>query len=89
MSDYNGYKNYNTWNIVLWMHNDEEAYQTLARRAAIRREHGTKWGPQTAKRTATVILESRFGKAETPDGAKACSKDIDWQEVADAFNENI
>lgn len=89
MTEYNGYKNYNTWNIVLWLHNDEGAYSILARRAEIRRNHGTKWGPATAKRTATVIFEQCFGKAETPDGTKVCKRDISWSEVAEALNENI
>ena len=89
MTEYNGYRNYNTWNIVLWLHNDENAYSIVARRAALRKKHGTKWGPSTARRTATVVFEQCFGKAETPDGAKVCRRDINWQEVADALNENI
>jgi len=89
MTEYNGYKNYNTWNIVLWLHNDENAYNIVIHSSLLRRNHGTKWGPATAKRTATVVFEQCFGKAETPDGIKVCKKDIDWQEVADALNESI
>lgn len=89
MSDYNGYKNYNTWNIVLWIHNDERAYGILQRRAFTRKGANKKWFPTSAKVTTHSILEQCFGKAETPDGVKVGAKDIDWKEVSDAFNENL
>ena len=89
MSDYNGYKNYNTWNIVLWLHNDERAYSILSRRAYIRKEGYKTWTATSAPRTVHTILEQCFGKPETPDGVKVSNKDIDWKEVADAMNENI
>lgn len=89
MNEYNGYKNYNTWNIVLWLHNDENAYQYVTQQAKIHKKFNHLWNPVLAKKTASEIMRSCFNKPETPDGVKVSSKDIDWKQVSDALNENI
>lgn len=59
---YNGHKNWNHWNVSLWINNDEWLYG-LARQFARR-------GPTrdvAAKRMLETLHE--FGQTETPDGA--------------------
>ena len=89
MSEYNGYKNYNTWNIVLWLQNDENAYQCLMQQVKIHQKFNYFWNSVLAKKTALEIMRFCFNKPETPDGVKVSSKDIDWKQVSDALNENI
>lgn len=80
---YNGWKNYETWNVALWIDNEKPMYDE--KQAILRSE-----GKFTAKRV------EKFVKAQMPNGtpdfkgklggAKAYKK-VDWQEVADNFNE--
>lgn len=62
MATYNGHKNWNHWNVALWIANDEGLYG-LARRC-IRR-------CQTREDAARTMLESltECGITATPDGA--------------------
>ena len=58
---YNGHKNWNHWNVSLWINNDEGLYrlaQSCIRRSSNRTE--------AAKR----FLDCMDGIAATPDGAK-------------------
>ncbi len=62
MPKYNGHKNWNHWNVSLWINNDKELY-TLAR------EHLRRWA--TRKQAAQAMLDDLqlTGTAKTPDGA--------------------
>ena len=55
---YNGHKNWNHWNVSLWLHNDEALYRAMV--AAVR-EHRTK---DNAARALLAELPNK-----TPDGA--------------------
>lgn len=62
MPKYNGHKNYNAWNVSLWINNDESLYQTA-------------WGfavfCDTKDIAATMMLDylvSILGTTHTPDG---------------------
>jgi len=55
---YNGHKNWNHWNVSLWIHNDEVLYR-LARRCA---------NSGTRRQAAETFLEL-VGSPKTPDGA--------------------
>ena len=61
---YNGWANYATWNVALWLGNDEEMYN-LARRYA---EHGYK--------SLSHLLVVLFGP-NTPDGVHWKSPNLD------------
>ncbi|QYD70117.1 hypothetical protein KZJ38_07355 [Paraburkholderia edwinii] len=59
---YNGHKDWNHWNVSLWINNDEGLYD-MARRAV--RRHNTKIGAAVA-----LLEELEFlGITHTPDGA--------------------
>lgn len=57
MTKYNGHKNWNHWNVSLWINNDEGLYRMAC---GFRREF-------TAPHAAKVML--RHLPAKTPDGA--------------------
>ena len=63
MAGYNGYKNWNQWNVALWLHNDEGLYRTMC----IIRRHYSRVGDAAA---AMLALLNRGGTTETPDGAR-------------------
>jgi len=62
MSTYNGHKNWNHWNVSLWMFNDETLYYE-ARRCARRHD---------ARTAAKLLLDAlaSMGMTHTPDGAR-------------------
>ncbi|WP_156438395.1 DUF7249 family protein [Burkholderia sp. BDU5] len=71
---YNGHKNWNHWNVSLWINNDEGLYD-LARRA--RREARRSLWRKAGFRTSTELAAGLFiqelqsiGVYKTPDGAK-------------------
>lgn len=72
MSDYNGWKNYSTWNVTLWLQNDESLYH-LARRAP----HYT-----ALRRTL-----ARNGLTHTPDGVSYSDRRIAAREVTTMLRE--
>mgnify|MGYP006296486869 CR=1 FL=1 len=61
MSKYNGHKNWNHWNVSLWINNDEGLYNTA--RGFVRR-----YCRDEAARYMLEDLQS-MGMDETPDGA--------------------
>ena len=62
MSTYNGHKNWNHWNVSLWINNTEELYRLA--RECISWEEGREW----AARAMLNRLHER-GIKKTPDGA--------------------
>ena len=75
MKDYNGYHNRATWNVALWLNNDESMYRAMQSEA--RRAKPT---AGNAKRFCCNL----FGEA-TPDGCKL--KSVKWSEIAEVINE--
>lgn len=76
MSKYNGHKNWNHWNVSLWINNDEGLYSVAKRLVRV---------SITKDRAAELILEhlKGIGITHTPDGApysktaiRAAIKDI-------------
>ncbi len=72
---YNGWANYETWNVMLWMDNEEFAYRAYRSEA-----------PDIDEEDAQRIVRECFGD-ETPDGVKVGDPAIDWEEIVGAMNE--
>ena len=62
---YNGHKNYNHWNVSLWINNDEWLYRMARARILGCKHYGGR------SRAAQVMLEDLHGAGitHTPDGA--------------------
>ena len=73
---YNGWANYETWNVALWLGNDEGMY-TIARRYAT---HGYK--------SLSRLLVILFGH-NTPDGVRWDDETLDHAELTEMLEELI
>ncbi len=80
MATYNGYFNYETWNVCLWCDNEEPIYHEAQ---DIKESYGL-FDDDSAE---------EFVKRWYPDGTPdmqtepvSSYDDVDWQEVADNFN---
>lgn len=62
MAKFNGHKNWNHWNVSLWINNDEGLY--LHALGLVRRQCGKQW----AAEMMLLDLQSA-GNTKTPDGA--------------------
>jgi hypothetical protein len=70
MAKFNGHKNWNHWNVSLWINNDEGLYRAAVfYRNHFRKAHGM--GLTGAERAARAFLRSMQdqGIMQTPDGA--------------------
>ena len=65
MAKYNGHKNWNHWNVSLWINNDEGLYRTALGLVSCYRKCGGKAG------AASSMLDTlaQNGITHTPDGA--------------------
>ena len=79
--NYNGWANRETWNIALWINNDECSYQTM--RDIIKRMKRV-----SSAAAAREISEVALGKV-TRDGISLNCKKIKWSEIKDMMNEMI
>lgn len=81
---YQGWKNWETWNVALWFGNDEGLYNAV-------RDHHRRFDAGDAEEFVWDLLPDGtpdFQKDSTSrrDVAKAYGQ-VDWQEIADSFNE--
>ena len=70
---YNGWANYETWNVALWIQNDERLYH-------LARELGN------YEAFVDYVTEG-FRNSKTPDGVKWNSKKVNQVEIAEMFEE--
>ena len=70
---YNGWKNYETWNVALWLGNDESLYE-LARKC------------KTYKTLRNSLLED-YGMEKTPDGVSFDDPVLDVEELEEMMSE--
>ncbi len=82
---YNGWKNWETWQINLWIDNEEPLYREKQR--FLRRSY-REIDADEAEEFCTQLLLDFTGKARTPDmDSDREMQKVDWQEIADHLNE--
>ena len=88
MSDdsYNGWKNYETWNVNLWIQNDEGFYNAMVEELrSILEAHEWDWENVSLAEVRTLVRDVIGLK--TPDGVRTTDILIDWMEISDALLE--
>ena len=76
---YNGWTNRATWNLMLWLGNDE-GLESSARRIARRTTTTT-----DLRRDIEALFDTIDGEPVTPDGDRLA--DVDWTQVQSALEE--
>ena len=79
-TDFNGSKNWETWNVGLWIQNDERMYRV----ALAYVDQARRFGQRISYDALIPALEYRFGQM-TPDGARWMDPTID----TDALDEML
>ena len=79
---YNGWANWETWNLNLWLQNDEFAYRSMSQQLRSLTE-------APSYEDARWIAEIALGNNATPDGVLLDDHAICWQEIAKAMGEII
>ena len=76
---YNGYANYETWNLMLWMHNEEDLYNALHGNMTVYARCGASIADiQYIFRSA---ITRKYGQPITPDGVSVDDDKVDWREI--------
>ena len=87
MSDYNGWTNYETWNVTLWIGNDEGLYNfILDGITGLLDDHDNDW-QNISETELKELVHDAFGGHKTPDGVSLMHREIDWSEISDALLE--
>jgi hypothetical protein len=77
---YNGWPNYATWNVMLWMDNEEGAYRLYREKVQRYKDKERHFGGFAARRAC----EEAFG-SETGDGISFTNSRIRWGKIAEAM----
>jgi len=100
---YNGYANYETWSVALWLGNEESSYRYWRAAAAEEKRHAPHcrqvrddvWPREEAAKYRLADRIKEEVNEQAPDLAPSLYSDlmhaalseVDWQEVADVFLE--
>ena len=81
MTDYNGWKNRATWNVALWINNDETLYKSA--------ETYMRECPQISEPYKSFISYKGYEDRKTRDGIAFCHFDLDYKELDEMMRELI
>ena len=85
-NDYNGWTNYETWNINLWIQDDEGFYNAMVEELRdILDRHENDWENVSLAEVRGMVRDVIGSK--TPDGVRTNDANIDWMEISDALLE--
>ncbi len=103
--NYNGWKNYETWCVHLWLTNEEGSYRYWREEAARHRKEAPRhanvreciWSVELAERASLAEqMKSELEEASPLEEASlfsdllnAALSEVDWHEVAEAFLEDV
>jgi hypothetical protein len=82
MGEYNGWANYETWNVNLWLMNDESAYRRMLSRLS-------RFEKPISEGDARHIAEHSLGAVKTPDDVRLDDPSIDWGEIVKSILECV
>jgi len=86
-NEYNGWTNYETWNVALYLDNDEGIYNFMLEglRHLLAERNGDWTGISTQE--LRELVQSAFRGDSTPDGVRLSNSEIDWSEISDKLLE--
>jgi hypothetical protein len=85
---YNGWPNYETWNVMLWLNNDEGTYRYYVDVIQKRKQSRSKYKRTTLPGyAARSIAENAMGPT-TGDGVHLSNSRIRWPHIARAMMES-
>ncbi len=82
-TDYNGWKNKATWNVSLWVNNDESLYNSAVAHVKTRKAMGKKptWGG--------FVQYAYLADERTPDGFKYGGQQLDRKALSEMLDEML
>ena len=91
---YNGWANYETWNVNLWIQNDEGLYGFVRDGLEdLLERNGNDWQNISETELKELVHDAfgacsaGYGGKATPDGVRILDAKIDWSEISDALLE--
>lgn len=79
---YNGWANYETWNVTLWIGGDEGIYAFVRNGLADLLECATDNSWENVSETdLRELVRDSFGSNKTPDGVSVMNPALDWSEI--------
>ena len=86
-NDYNGWTNYETWNVTLWIGNDEGLYNCiLDGLTSLLDTHDNDWQSISEVEIRELVRDA-FGTNKTPDGVSIMDPILNWSEISDMLLE--
>ena len=85
MSTYNGWTNYETWNVKLWLDNEEGSQREVARMA---RRSASAYDLGQALRDMVTEDAPDLGASMYADLLGAALSEVNWLEIAEAYRED-
>lgn len=83
---YNGWTNYETWNVALWLNNDQGS-QEMAHE--IVRDNPEDWKAGDALKDALQELMPDLGATMWADLLGAAFSEVNWREIAENFRDDL